>query len=93
MPKKAPKTLENLLTERETTHGRFTNTSLTCVKFEKVAEGGENWGSLLPEQRVALRMIFIKLARILSGNPDHLDHWRDIAGYATCVAETFKPQA
>ena len=27
-------------------------------------------------------MISTKLARIASGNPNELDHWKDIAGYA-----------
>jgi hypothetical protein len=26
------------------------------------------------------------LARIASGNPEHIDHWDDIAGYATLAA-------
>ena len=34
---------------------------------------------------VALDMIFHKLARIGCGNNREIDHWRDIAGYATLV--------
>jgi len=32
-------------------------------------------------------MIFSKIARILNGDPNHLDSWTDIAGYATLVAD------
>ena len=33
-----------------------------------------------------LRMICNKLGRIASGDPSYEDSWRDIAGYATLVA-------
>jgi hypothetical protein len=32
-------------------------------------------------------MIFHKIARILNGNPDYVDNWIDIAGYAKLVAD------
>ncbi len=32
-------------------------------------------------------MIAHKLARICNGDPDYGDSWRDIAGYATLVAD------
>jgi UDP-N-acetylmuramoylalanine-D-glutamate ligase len=33
----------------------------------------------------ALDQISGKIARILTGNSNHIDHWHDIAGYATLV--------
>lgn len=35
----------------------------------------------------ALEMIATKIGRILTGNPNNEDSWRDIAGYATLVAD------
>lgn len=35
----------------------------------------------------ALSMIFNKIARITNGDPHYSDSWRDIAGYATLVAD------
>jgi hypothetical protein len=32
-------------------------------------------------------MIVHKISRIVNGNPDKVDHWVDIAGYATLVAD------
>ena len=32
-------------------------------------------------------MIVTKIARIVNGSPDKVDHWVDIAGYATLVAD------
>ena len=42
------------------------------------------------DQVEALDMIATKIARILNGNPDHVDSWIDIAGYATLVADRLK---
>jgi hypothetical protein len=41
-------------------------------------------------QRESLDMIAHKIARILNGNPNVHDHWHDIAGYATLVANDLK---
>jgi DNA primase len=45
----------------------------------------DGWDSLAPYQREALEMIAQKISRALHGNPHEVDHWRDIAGYATLV--------
>jgi hypothetical protein len=37
-------------------------------------------------QDEALSMIVMKISRILTGDPNHADHWADIAGYATLIA-------
>ena len=43
--------------------------------------------SLAFDQREAIDMIIHKLGRVINGNPDKVDHWVDIAGYATLVAD------
>jgi len=42
---------------------------------------------LQSDQREALEMIMHKVARILNGDPNYIDNWVDIAGYATLVAD------
>ena len=39
------------------------------------------------DQWEALEMIVHKIGRIVNGNPDKVDHWTDIAGYAKLVAD------
>ena len=39
------------------------------------------------DQREAIDMIIHKLGRIINGNPDKVDSWVDIAGYAKLVAD------
>jgi hypothetical protein len=40
-----------------------------------------------------LRMIVDKISRIVCGDSGFVDHWRDIAGYATLVADNIEQQA
>ena len=45
------------------------------------------------DQREAIDMIIHKLGRIINGNPDKVDTWSDVAGYATLVADRLKGNA
>jgi len=79
--------LTRTLIERGKTHGDFrTNGSIMQrLKTDMRAEPG--WDNLTEEQKEALEMIQHKIGRILSGNPNEPDHWKDIAGYATLVQQ------
>jgi hypothetical protein len=77
-----------ILAERGKTHGEFvTHAKISQdLKFIIQNQNVEKWNSLHDDQKEALDMIAHKIARILNGNADYLDHWADIAGYATLVA-------
>jgi hypothetical protein len=45
------------------------------------------------DQWEALEMIVHKMARIVNGNPDKVDSWTDIAGYAKLVADRLQGNA
>jgi hypothetical protein len=45
------------------------------------------------DQWEALEMIVHKMARIVNGNPDKVDSWVDIAGYATLIADRLQGNA
>lgn len=85
--------IEQTLNERRETHGDFGRVAklnielLECFKTHST----NSWEvDYTEEQMVALNMIFHKLSRIGCGNPDEIDHWRDIAGYATLVVKEFE---
>ncbi len=81
-----------LLAEREQTHGNFSATALIAQRFKDVSKNTPNWsGGLTDVQRESLEAIFTKIARILSGDPNHPDHWRDVEGQARLVTETLAP--
>ncbi len=63
------------------------------IQAERVMKAlKEKWQTLAPDQREALDMNAHKVARILNGDPDYSDSWRDIAGYATLVADRLDKQ-
>lgn len=52
--------------------------ALQCIKRDK---------NLQADQAEALHMICHKIGRIVNGDPDYIDNWMDIAGYAKLVAD------
>jgi hypothetical protein len=84
----APEARDPLLAEREHTHGNFEVTAMIAQRFKDISKSTPNWnGKLTDVQRESLEGIFTKVARILAGNPNHKDHWSDIAGGAHLVVE------
>lgn len=76
---------EAILEEREKTHGDFQKGALIWRNLVKAGPMPENPAVAGPQsiaQCLAINMIYVKLARILSGQSMHKDHWTDIAGYA-----------
>lgn len=72
---------EEILSEREKTHGDFNKLCELVGKFRELSLVYRREGHSATQQ-IALEMIYIKLARIICGDPNHVDHWDDIAGYA-----------
>lgn len=79
-------TIQDTLAERQKTHGSFSDHAWCTQSIKSIMKSPNRWQDLTPTQREALEMIAHKIGRILAGNPNHHDHWHDIAGYATLVA-------
>ncbi|MCK5445483.1 MAG: hypothetical protein KAI73_07665 [Rhodospirillaceae bacterium] len=78
--------MNELLTERSKTHGDFKDTARAAQRMKEFFKENEFTDpDLSYVQAEALDMICTKLARIVSGNPDEIDTWVDIAGYAQLV--------
>lgn len=75
-----------LTKERGKTHGPW-DIQAACAGALKhvIQQDVERWKWMSPSQREALDMIAVKISRILTGDPNCVDHWKDIAGYATLV--------
>jgi len=76
-----------ILAQRGGSHGNFTDNARFSQQLKFIVEMSPNWENMSDVQREALHMILHKISRICAGNPDHHDHWDDIAGYATLVSE------
>jgi hypothetical protein len=74
-----------LLNERGERYGTFENHAAISQSLKRVMFATEK--KLDDDQSEALEMIAHKIARILNGDPNYVDSWLDIAGYATLVAE------
>ena len=61
--------------------------SLHLVLDQGMQLTGKTKFSFAPDQLEAINMIVNKIARIYNGDPHYSDSWRDIAGYATLVAD------
>ena len=77
--------MNNILEEREKTHGSFITTAAKAQQLKDAMRGGKNLEELDDMQREALQMIATKIARILEGCHDEVDHWRDLSGYSQLV--------
>jgi hypothetical protein len=77
------------LKQRQKTHGDFATHAAISQELKAVL-WKHDFQELEHDQVEALEMICHKIARILNGNPNHKDHWHDIAGYATLVGDRLK---
>lgn len=79
--------IDAILAERERRYGKFLELAKISQSLQAVMRhANSRLDKMQPDQREALEMIAHKIARILNGDPDYLDNWIDIAGYATLVA-------
>lgn len=76
-----------LLEERQKTHGDFIDHASISQALKSVIKRSVNWKDLVPTKRESLEMICHKIARILNGDSNHIDHWLDIEGYAQLIVE------
>jgi hypothetical protein len=79
---------DKILTTRQATHGDFVKVAEYAQHLKTVFRHHDGFGNLTAVQRESIDLMCTKFARILCGNPDHKDHWDDLAGYAKLVAET-----
>ena len=79
--------IDNIIAERRMQYGDFLRQSQITADLKGVMRSYVAWEEqLAPDQREALEMFAVKIARILNGNPNYADNWRDIEGYARLVA-------
>lgn len=76
-----------ILDERGSRYGSFYTHAEITQRLKQMAYNHIIDGKLAPDQIEALDMIFHKIGRIINGDPDYVDSWVDIAGYAKLVAD------
>ena len=81
--------IDRTLTERGSRYGRFIDHANVTQDLKAVVREHLNLmgKQLADDQMEALEMILHKIGRIVNGDPDYVDSWVDIAGYAKLVAD------
>ena len=79
----------SILDEREKTHGDYARLSRLSQKLKRLIRIEPS--ELTHQQSESLDMICVKIARIVCGNQNEPDHWRDIMGYAELIYKNLQP--
>lgn len=77
--------IDATLLERGNRYGKFSGHAELSQALKRVIASAEGASRLNASQTEALSMICHKIARIVNGDPNFDDSWRDIAGYAQLV--------
>lgn len=77
--------IDNVLNERGMHYGSFHDHALITQRLKQCMLIGDRWRRLSDSQKEALEMIQHKIGRILNGDPNYIDSWTDIVGYARLV--------
>ena len=88
-PDAAKVSVGKVLEARGQDYGKFRDSAALMQGIKRLlADHAARHNKLFADdQWEALEMIVHKISRIVNGNPDKVDHWVDIAGYATLVAD------
>ena len=84
--------LNKILSERGDRYGSFADVANTTMRILRAIQWAKNGKSMSDSQEVALQMIASKIARIANGDPDYIDNWVDIAGYAQLIANKLEAE-
>jgi hypothetical protein len=77
------------ISERGNNYGKFKDGAALMQSIKRLItdHATKHDKTFTDAQWEALEMIVHKIGRIVNGNPDLVDNWLDIAGYAVLVAE------
>lgn len=81
----APSDVNQTLDSRTARYGEFVTHAVLSQGLCDVMHTASGWDHLAADQKEALEMIQHKIARILNGDPNYLDNWHDLQGYARLV--------
>jgi len=79
--------INKTLEQRGERYGKFKDVAATTYALQEILRDAKNHEHMADDQVIALDMICNKMARIVNGDPDYIDNWHDIAGYATLVEQ------
>lgn len=95
-------TVNDTLDERGARYGDFSDHAVIAQRLQDVMRNSgargdamavnRGWHALSDVQKQALTVIADKIARILNGDPNYVDNWHDIQGYAKLAEDRCGPE-
>ena len=87
--------VDKTLDARAQMYGKFKDGAalMQAIKRTMAAHASKHDKTFADDQWEALEMIVHKMGRIVNGDPDVVDHWVDIAGYATLISDRLEGNA
>ena len=79
--------IDSTLNERGNRYGEFAGHANVTQNLKRAMGQHPGWHDLKNDQREALEMVAHKIGRILNGDPNYIDSWHDIIGYARLVEQ------
>jgi len=83
----------DILAERGKRYGSFESGADVAMGLQFTVNDHLRGKALRNDVRYALQMICNKMARIINGDPEYVDNWDDIAGYAQLVADRIRNES
>lgn len=84
--------VNEMLAGRESRYGSFQGHAKIAQGLKAVMHERSGWDGLADDQKESLEMIQHKIARILNGDPNYLDNWVDLVGYAQLVVNRLEKE-
>lgn len=85
--------IQDLLSSRDSLYGSFMRQSETAQALKQMLFERCDPSRMSADQAEAINMICVKLSRIVNGDPNYVDSWVDIAGYAQLVVNRLQAPA
>lgn len=89
--------IAELLRQRGKQHGEYIDHATVTQSLKQIVRthcnvnsGYRSYEQLSMIQQESIDMILHKIGRIIAGDPNHQDHWDDIAGYAKLVSQRLR---
>lgn len=79
--------IRGVLEDRGSKYGRFPKHADISQGIKGLISSGPSWRRMNNSQREALEMVAHKIGRIANGDPNYIDSWVDIIGYAQLVVD------
>ena len=77
--------IDKTLADRGSRYGEFDEHARITQNLKDAMKDSLRWHELAEDMKEALEMVAHKIGRIVNGDPNYVDSWTDIIGYARLV--------